>query len=129
MQSSRSTFGPTQKNVKMTAAGAPGGGDDDDGDSDQDAIRRARDKHIADANKRRANRVQGNPDAARPPSAGLIRRIANEIINVSRSQASVNTPLPRIDEGTQEALQTITSVAPEYRETGTCARRHTTTLR
>ena len=59
----------------MAAAGAPGGGDDDDGDSDQDAIRRARDKHIADANKRRANRVQGNPDAARKGRSTFINRI------------------------------------------------------
>ena len=48
----------SQRSGKVTAAGTPGGGDDDDDDdSDRDARRRTRDNHLADANKRRAVRL------------------------------------------------------------------------
>ena len=74
----------SQRSGKVAAAGAPGGGDDDDDDDlDRDARRRARDNHLADANKRRAVRLNDNPEAARPPSAGLIWNLATDIVSAS----------------------------------------------
>ena len=88
---------------KVPAARAPGRRDgDDDDDSDWDARRRARDNHLADANKRRAVRLNDNPEAARPPSAGLIWKLATEIMSASRSQANTTPPSGDTADGTKE---------------------------
>ena len=98
----------SQRSSKVTAAGAPGRrDDDDDDDSDRDARKRARDNHLADANKRRAVRLNDNPEAARPPSAGLIRKLATEIVSASRSQVATTPPSGDTADGTGELLQAV----------------------
>ena len=72
-------------------AGAPGGGDDDgdDGDSDRELFRRWKERHIADASRRRAARLSDNPAASRPPS--LQNRSCDPTSQPSHSQPSATS--------------------------------------